>query len=75
FTLAIMAISDLNVVCIDTRLTPAKKVIEMDLLAAEYKLPNVYFAVNRVNYNPSFVFELIRTVRNVILAAKNIFKR
>jgi hypothetical protein len=47
----------------------------MDLLAAEYKLPNVYFAVNRVNYNPSFVFELIRTVRNVILAAKNIFKR
>jgi hypothetical protein len=28
FTLAIMAISDLNVVCIDTRLTPAKKVIE-----------------------------------------------
>lgn len=75
FTLAIMAISDLNVVCIDTRLTPAKKVIEMDLLAAEYKLPNVYFAINRVGYNPSFVFELIRTVRNVILAAKNIFKR
>ncbi|HMP30872.1 MAG TPA: hypothetical protein PKD85_14800, partial [Saprospiraceae bacterium] len=71
FTLALMAVADLNVVCIDTRLTPAKKIIEVDLIQQEYKLPNVHFVVNRVGYNPSFIFEIVRTFRKSFLAIKN----
>jgi len=68
FTLAIMALADLNVVCLDTRLTPAQKVTEVDLIKAEYKLPALYFAVNRAGYNPNFIRETYR-------AAIKLFKK
>ncbi len=71
FTLALMAIADLNVVCIDTRLTPAKKVFEVDIIQQEFKLPNVHFAINRVGYNPSFILEIVRTIKNTFFAIKN----
>lgn len=71
FTLATMAKADLNVVCIDTRLTPAKKIAEVDILANEYKLPNVNFAINRVGYNPSFMFELIRMIKKSVAFIQN----
>lgn len=61
FTLALMAIADLNVVCLDTRLTPAGRVAEVDLIKAEYQLPAVHFALNRVGYNPGFIREIFRT--------------
>ena len=62
FTLAMMALADLNVVCMDTRLTPAKKITEVDLLKAEYQLPAVHFALNRVGYNPGFIRGIYRAV-------------
>ncbi len=71
FTLAIMAVADLNVVCIDTRLTPAKKIAEVDMLANEYKLPNVNFAINRVGYNPSFIFDVFKMIKNSIAFIQN----
>jgi hypothetical protein len=67
YTLALMAIADLNVVCIDTRLTPAKKITEVDLLTSEYKLPNVNFVLNRAGYNPGFISEIFRTFRKLIV--------
>jgi len=68
FTLAMMAISDFNAVCIGTRLTPAKKIIEVDLIKNEYQLPNVHFAVNRVGYNPNFIFEVFRAINKYVRA-------
>lgn len=67
YTLALMAIADLNVVCIDTRLTPAKKITEVDLLTSEYKLPNVNFVLNRAGYNPGFISDIFRTLNKLIV--------
>lgn len=62
YTLALMAIAQLNVVCIDTRLTSAKRINEVDLLKEEYALPAVHFALNRVGYHPSFLKETVQSV-------------
>lgn len=59
FTIATMAASDFNIVCVDTRLTAAKKIAEVDLLNQEFKIPNLHWALNRVAYNPSFIKECI----------------
>jgi len=64
-TLATMAIADFNVVCLDTRLTPAKLIVEVDLMKEEFDLPNVFLAVNRVEYNPSFIRESIMFFRQL----------
>lgn len=71
FTLAMMAVSDLNIVCVDTRLTPAKLIEQVDLMAIEYKLPQVNFAVNRVGYNPGFISEIFNIVKKSLLRLKN----
>lgn len=65
-TLAGMAISDLNIICLDTRLTPAKYISEVDILQQEYQLPNVYYALNRVGYNPSFIRESVKWINRKI---------
>jgi uncharacterized protein involved in exopolysaccharide biosynthesis len=62
FTLALMALADLNVVCMDTRLTPARKITEVDLLKTEYQLPAVHFALNRVGYTPGFIRGTCRAI-------------
>ncbi|MBK7468177.1 MAG: hypothetical protein IPJ43_15965 [Saprospiraceae bacterium] len=53
FTLAFMAIANVNYVCVDTRITAAKRLSEIDLIATEYKLPRMHYIVNRVAYQPS----------------------
>lgn len=71
FTLAMMAVSDLNIVCVDTRLTPAKLIEQVDLMATEYKLPQVNFVVNRVGYNPGFISEIFKTVKRTLIKLNN----
>ncbi|MGY6743736.1 MAG: GumC family protein [Cecembia sp.] len=63
FTFATMAGSDLNIVCLDSRLTPAKNIIGVDLAQEEYKFPKIYFALNRVHYNPSLLKEILQYVK------------
>lgn len=63
-TIAGMASANLNIVCLDTRLTPAKLITEVDLIQQEYQLPNTYFALNRAGYNPSLLSEFMRCVKN-----------
>jgi len=72
FTLAMMSISDLNIVCIDTRLTHAKNIEEVDLITSDYKLPQVYYAVNRVGYNPGFVSEIFKAMKNTLFSIKKL---
>lgn len=71
YTLATMAVSHLNVVCLDTRLTPAKLITEVDLIKEEYKLPQVFLAINRVGYNPSFIKECIQFFHKGIVKLKS----
>ena len=67
-TFAAMAAADLNIVCLDTRLTPAKQITIVDLMQQEYKLPGVHFAINRVGYNPSIIRESVQYIRKSILS-------
>ena len=55
----LMSIASLNLIVLDTRLTPAKRIMEADLIKEEYKLPSVNFVLNRFGYNPSILVELI----------------
>lgn len=70
FTIPTMAASQLNIICMDTRLTPAKYITEIDLLKEEYQLPNVFFALNRVGYSPNLITELSGYFESVLRKLK-----
>jgi hypothetical protein len=65
-TISGMAIADYNIVCMDTRLTPAKHIVNVDLLRQEYQIPSIHFAINRVGYNPSFIQESIQFAKQTV---------
>lgn len=60
FCLPVMATATLNIMVLDARLTPAKKIETINLLKDEYNLANIYFVINRLGYNPSLVKELFK---------------
>ena len=70
YPLPTMAIAGLNIVCLDTRLTAAKLITEVDLIKEEYKLPQVFLAINRVGYNPSLIKESIQFIQKGIKTLK-----
>jgi uncharacterized protein involved in exopolysaccharide biosynthesis len=69
-TLASMAASNLNIVCLDTRLTPAKLISEVDLMQQEYQMPKLFFALNRVGYNPSIIRESMKFISKIVHSIK-----
>ena len=74
-TLATMAASELNLVCLDTRLTPARLITEVDLMKDEFNLSNVFFAVNRTGYTPSLFKELLKYTQRAFVAIKILIRR
>jgi uncharacterized protein involved in exopolysaccharide biosynthesis len=58
-SLLLMSVATTNLVAVDTRLTQARKIIEVDLLKEEYDLPSVQFILNRHNYNPNIIKEIL----------------
>ena len=62
-SILLMSIATSNIVVLDTRLTPAKKVMEVDMLKEKFDLPQTYFGLNRVGYNPNIVKVAIKIVR------------
>ncbi|WBO85414.1 GumC family protein [Hymenobacter yonginensis] len=58
-SLAVMAGADVNLVLIDSCATPLHRLHELELLVDEYKLPNVYFCLNREGYEPG-LWHLLR---------------
>lgn len=69
-TLASMAASDLNVVCVDARRTPLKVIQEIDLIQAEYQFPKPGFALNRAGYQPSIIWQAMRFIRQIFIKEK-----
>lgn len=69
----LMAISDLNFISLDARLTLASKIEEANLIVDEYKLPNVHFILNRAHYNPNIVLEAYWYLRKFFIALKGRF--
>lgn len=62
-SLLMMSISTANLVVVDTRLTLAKRIMDVDLLDEEYKLSAVRFVLNRYAYNPSLLHDFSHNVR------------
>lgn len=66
---SIMNLSDVNLIVLDARLSPKKRIFETELLKEEYNFPQMYFVLNRYNYNPSLLKEL-----NFYVKDKSFFK-
>lgn len=74
-SMPLMSIATTNLVVLDTRATPAKKITEMNLLKEEYKLPAVYFVINRFDDNPNVIKEGLNRTKGFIQKIRNIFHR
>jgi len=66
--LLFMSATDVNLVVLDSRKTPAKKVINTDILKEEYNLPDTWFVLNRAGYNPNVIRELFIIAKNTVKA-------
>ncbi|MCS4302428.1 Wzz/FepE/Etk N-terminal domain-containing protein [Chryseobacterium sp. BIGb0232] len=60
--LLFLKLADQNLFLLDSRETPAKSIMNVELLKDEYQLTNLWFVLNKENYNPS----LITTVKSLI---------
>ncbi len=61
--LAVMTGAQANLFVIDSRTTPTARLAELDLLVAEYQLPNVQLCLNRDGYDPGFLRIAARRLR------------
>ena len=61
--LAVMTGAQANLFVIDSRRTPTARLAELDLLIADYQLPNVQLCLNRAGYDPGFGRRLARRLR------------
>ena len=61
--LAVMTGAQANLVVIDSRATPTARLAELDLLIADYHLPNVQLCLNRAGYEPGLGRLLARWTR------------
>ena len=63
--LAVMTGAQANLFVIDSRTTPTARLAELDLLVAEYQLPNVQLCLNRDGYAPGFLRLAARRLRRL----------
>lgn len=56
--LLFMSLATENLIVLDSRKSAEKTVLKIELLKDEYKLPNVWFVLNKVDYNPSVFVEV-----------------
>ena len=54
----VMSISDTNMFVVDARNTSKKRVTEFELLKEEYEFSEMYFILNRNNFNPSILRDI-----------------
>jgi uncharacterized protein involved in exopolysaccharide biosynthesis len=55
--LLFMSLATENLIVLDSRKSAEKTILKIELLKDEYKLPNVWFILNKVDYNPSVFVE------------------
>ena len=69
-----MAICDVNLMVLDCRLTPLKRIDDLNLFVDDYKLENVHLVLNRSHYSPSVIREAYRYVVALIKKLKALKK-
>lgn len=66
--LMFMSLANHNLFVVDSRKTPEKRIVLIELLRDEYTLPNLWFVLNKAGYNPNVVIE----VKDLIIKFINI---
>lgn len=56
-SLQLIKASDVSLVVVDSRLTPANQVSKVDLMKEEFSIDEIFFVLNRSGYNPNIVIE------------------
>ncbi|MCG8310266.1 MAG: Wzz/FepE/Etk N-terminal domain-containing protein [Cytophagales bacterium] len=69
--LLMMGAADANLIVADARRTPAKQIEQMELLKVEFRLPNLWFVLNRVGYNPNVIREIATWLKNTVRQLKS----
>ena len=49
----LMSIADHNLFILDSRKTAEKKITKLELLRNEFSIPDLWFVLNKADYNPS----------------------
>lgn len=70
-SLLLMGVADTNLFVVDSRRTRASQIIKTDILKEEFKLPNMWFVLNRAGYNPNVIVELSAWGKKMISERKN----
>lgn len=70
--LLLMSVADANLMVLDARLTPRRRITEASLLNEEFGLPQMGFVVNRHAYYPGVLEEWVQYTRKMI---KKYFKK
>ena len=70
-SILLMSIATSNIVVLDTRLTPAKKIMDVDILKQKFDLPAMYFGLNRVGHNPNIAREALKVAGRYFQKLKN----
>jgi uncharacterized protein involved in exopolysaccharide biosynthesis len=63
--LLMMNIADSNLFVVDARRTPLKLISRLELLKAEFAIPNLSFLLNKAGHNPNVVKEVLEWFRKV----------
>jgi uncharacterized protein involved in exopolysaccharide biosynthesis len=63
--LLLMNVSNSNLFVLDSRRTPAKQIITIDLLKEEYQIPGLWYILNRAAYNPNVLKQIINGIKIV----------
>lgn len=74
-SILLMSIATSNIVVLDTRLTPAKKIMEVDIMKEKFELPPTYFGLNSVGHNPNIIMEILKIGRQYFRMIKNKFRK
>ncbi len=61
-----MSLADINLMVLDSRLTPRKRINEIELMKEEFSLDNMSFILNRFAYNPNVIIEIKNWIRSKI---------
>jgi hypothetical protein len=56
--LLFMSLATTNLIVLDSRKSAEKNILKIELLKDEYKLPDVWFVLNKSGYNPSVLGEV-----------------
>ncbi len=56
--LLFMSLASHNLFVLDSRKTEEKTIVKVDLLREEYQIPNLWFVLNKSEYNPSVIKEI-----------------